>query len=84
MRGWRQSNGKLWPVNALTRVVAPITLGVDGDLLISQVDRSVDDGGGRITQLGLVRPDAFTPEPTATVAPSDGAGAWKELAKGAL
>lgn len=80
VQGWRQPSGALWPINTLTRVVAP-SIGVDGDLLISQVEYSVGDGG-QVTQLGLVRPDAFTPEPTATVKPAD--GAWKELAKGAL
>lgn len=83
VQGWKQPNGKLWPINAITRVRAPRLIGVDGDLLISQVEYSIGDGG-KVTQLSLVRPDAFTPEPSATVKPSDGSGAWKELAKGAL
>jgi prophage tail gpP-like protein len=76
VQGWRQSNGMLWPLNTLTRVRAPRLIGVDGDLLISQVEHTIGDGG-RVTQLSLVRPDAFTPEPAATVAPSD--GIWKEI-----
>lgn len=87
VRGWKQPNGKLWPVNAITRVQAPRLIGVDGDMRISQVDNLVDDRGGRITQLGIVRPDSLTPEPKAVVKdPSKGlgAGAWKELEKGAL
>ncbi len=80
VQGWRQPNGELWPINALCRVRAPHFIGVEGDLLISQVEYSVGDGGN-VTQISLVRPDAFTPEP-ATVKQSG--GAWKELAKGAL
>ena len=81
VQGWRQPSGALWTINTLTRVRAPRLVGVDGDLLISQVEFSVS-ASGRTTQLSLVRPDAFTPEPTATVRESG--GAWKELAKGAL
>ena len=80
VNGWRQPNGELWPVNAITRVQAPRMIEVDGDMLISQVEYSIGDGG-ELTQLSLVRPDAFTPEPQAVVS---GEGAWKELAKGAL
>jgi prophage tail gpP-like protein len=78
--GWKQPNGKLWPINTLTHVQAPRLIGVDGTMLISQVEHSIGDGG-QVTQISLVRPDAFTPEPAATVG---GTGAWKELAKGGL
>jgi prophage tail gpP-like protein len=81
--GWTQPDGQLWAPNTLARVRAPRMIGVDGELLISQVEYSIGDGG-QVTQLRLVRPDAFTPEPEATVKPSDGAGGWKELAGGAL
>jgi prophage tail gpP-like protein len=80
VQGWRQSNGTLWPVNQLAQVVAPKMIGVDGEMLISQVERTMD-GSGRVTQLHLVRPDAFLPQPQAAVS---GEGAWKELAKGAF
>lgn len=81
VQGWRQGNGVLWPVNALVRVTAPRMIGVSGDMLISQVEHSISNTDGRTTTLKLVRPDAFTPEPKATVS---GEGAWKEIAKGAL
>lgn len=64
--GWRQSNGKLWPLNAITRVKSP-TLGVDADMLISQADHMLGEASGETTTLRLVRPDAFTPEPRAKV-----------------
>ncbi len=66
VRGWTQPDGTLWPLNALTRVKAPRLIGVDGDMLISQVEFSIGDGG-EVTQLRLVRPDAFEPEPQAVV-----------------
>jgi prophage tail gpP-like protein len=80
VQGWRQPNGKLWRPNMLSWVQAPRMIGVDGDMLISQVEFSVGESG-TITQLHLVRPDAFTPEPQAAIV--GGEGAWKELAKGA-
>lgn len=78
VRGWEQPDGKLWPINTLCRVIAPRLVGVDGDMLISQVEYSIGDGG-QLTQLSLVRPDAFTPEPSATVKPATGSGGWKEF-----
>lgn len=78
VRGWLQPNGELWPLNALTRVVAPRTLRVDGDMLISQVEYTISESG-QFTQLRLVRPDAFEPEPTAV---TSGQGGWDELKGG--
>lgn len=77
--GWKQPDGELWPLNALTRVVAPKLVDVDGDMLITQIEHSIGDGG-RITQLSLVRPDAFTPEPKATVRARP--AGWPELRRG--
>lgn len=62
VHGWKQPGGVIWPLNALTRVHAPRLIGADGDMLISQVEHSIGDSG-QVTQLRLVRPDAFTPEP---------------------
>lgn len=75
--GWRQPSGELWAPNTLTRVHVP-SIGAVGDMLISKVDYAIGEGG-QLTQLRIVRPDAFTPEPFVRAA-----GAWKELAGGAL
>lgn len=72
VQGWRQPNQTLWPLNALVRVKAPRLMGVDGDMLISQVEYSYG-AGGQVTKMSLVRPDAFEPEPQARVS---GQGAW--------
>ncbi|MES2170563.1 MAG: hypothetical protein V4479_07555 [Actinomycetota bacterium] len=79
VQGWTQPNSTdLWPLNALALVVIS-RAGINGDMLISQVEYTTGEGG-TITQLHLVRPDAFEPEPqTAT---TGGTGAWNELAKG--
>jgi prophage tail gpP-like protein len=83
VQGWKQPSGALWPVNAIVPVKAPRLLGIDGDMLISQVDYTIDDRGGKLAVLRVVRPDAFTPEPQSQAVVS-GEGKWKELAKGAL
>lgn len=77
--GWKQPSGALWPVNARVPVRAT-AVGIEGDMLISSVEHLVNDTG-EVTQLRLVRPDAFTPEPKAVVAAAS--GVWKELAGGA-
>jgi prophage tail gpP-like protein len=90
VQGWRQSSqpgglagsrrGELWRPNMITYVRIP-SIGIDGDMLISQVDYAVDDAGGQVTMMRVIRPDAFTPEPKATVKTGDG-GLWKEIAGG--
>ncbi len=63
VRGWRElEGGFLWKPNRLVSVEIP-TLRVSGDWLIAgvQLARSVD--GGTTSELGLVRPDAYLPEP---------------------
>lgn len=82
VQGWRQSDGSLWPLGALS-LVRSRRAGIDGDLLISQVEHTIDAEGGRTTQISLVRPDAFTPEPVKATVKASGGG-WKELTKGGL
>jgi prophage tail gpP-like protein len=59
--GWRQADGDLWIPNARCPVTAP-ALTIQGEMLISQVEYSID-AGGEVATISLVRPDAFTPEP---------------------
>lgn len=77
--GWTQPGGGVWPVNALVRVRAP-GIGVDGELLIATAEHRIDRGG-EVTQLRLVRPDAFEPGPTAVVGKAS--GVWTEIKAGA-
>lgn len=80
VQGWTQGNGELWPVNALTQVRCPF-IGVDGEMLISEVTFSADEGRGTVTDLTLRRPEAFKPEPLVTK-DTEGPNAWKELKGG--
>lgn len=79
VQGWRQPDGKLWAPNTISHVKARRGLGIDGELLISQVEHSAGEGG-RLTQLRLVRPDAFTPEPQKATVSARGV-LWDELSR---
>lgn len=61
VQGWRQSNGALWKHNMLVRVVDPI-IGMDRDMLISEITYSLTDSG-TITTMVVGPPDSFEPEP---------------------
>lgn len=74
--GWTQSNYLLWPINKLVHVEAP-SIGVSGDLLISQVTYSLDIHSGATTQLELRGPKAFLPAPVI----GGENNYWKELIK---
>lgn len=66
VQGWTQADGTLWPVNARVPVRSPL-LGIDGELLITQVTHSLD-GSGTTTDLSLKQPDAYSAEPVVTQA----------------
>ncbi len=57
VEGWRSGGGQLWPINALVALRSP-TLGINREMLISEVSFSKGDGG-TLTTLSLVRPEAF-------------------------
>lgn len=61
IQGWRQSNGALWLPNMIVRVVDPL-IGMDRDLLISEIEYSLDESG-TFANLTVAPPDAFEPEP---------------------
>lgn len=60
--GWRQANGILWGVNQLVRVRSK-RLGVDSELLAASITHIDNDTTGPVTDLNLIRPDAYTPSP---------------------
>ncbi len=57
VQGWRQEDGKLWPLNGLVPVQIP-TLGIEATLLIVS-RRVVLDENGSTTELELARADAY-------------------------
>lgn len=62
VQGWKQQSGQLWPVNGIVQVKAP-RLGIDGPMLITEAQFGANDREGETTQLRLMRPDAYLPEP---------------------
>lgn len=79
VQGWTQGDGSLWPVNARVAIRSPL-LGIDGEMLITQVEYAVDDSAGTTTQLSLKRPDAYLPE---AVIPKDSTDhTWREIRNG--
>lgn len=76
VQDWVQASGVLWRPNETTKVTSP-RLGVDGDMLITQVRRMLDEGG-TFTELTLRDPSSFVPQP---FIPAN-ASVWKEVAHG--
>ncbi len=61
--GWRSTeDAPLWSPNTITDVQLP-SVDLAGDMVITTVDLSIDDSGGEIAMLRLMRPDAFAPGP---------------------
>jgi prophage tail gpP-like protein len=62
MRGWEIIPGQLWEPNALVPLKVP-SVQADGEVLITEVKYTLTASGGKLTELTLKRPDAFTPAP---------------------
>ena len=60
--GWRQPDGSLWEINRLATCTAPF-LHLDQDLLIVEVQHTIDDQIGRRTTLRLGSVEGYTPDP---------------------
>lgn len=60
--GWRNNKGNIWQINTLITLNAP-TCGVTGNYLIESTRFILDQEKGMITQLVLVLPDAYKPQP---------------------
>ncbi|MCU7281704.1 contractile injection system protein, VgrG/Pvc8 family [Pseudomonas peradeniyensis] len=61
IQGWRQSTGALWVPNMTVRVVDPL-IGIDRDMLISEIEYVLDDAG-TVANIVVGPPDGFDPEP---------------------
>jgi prophage tail gpP-like protein len=64
--GWKNSKEKLWQINTLVHVNAP-SCNVVGDFLIESTKFFLEEDRGMITQLTLVLPDAYKPQPDRNV-----------------
>lgn len=78
VQGWRQRDGTLWSPNRLVPIRSPM-LELDGTMLISSVTHSLDQSSGSVTELSLVRPDAYAPEPAIPAPGTGGTTRWREL-----
>ena len=58
VQGWTQSNGEVWPLNALVKVKDHF-LEIDKTMLIAAVNFIMDNESGTITRLTLVHPKTF-------------------------
>jgi prophage tail gpP-like protein len=59
VQGWRQTTGKLWQINTLVKLTAPV-VPEDTDYLIVSVEYSIDLNGGSVTTIELRQKDAYT------------------------
>jgi len=78
VQGWTQSNGEVWPLNALVQVKDKF-LGLNGEMLIAATSNTVDNDAGKITTLTLMDPKAFEFDPTRKTDKSIRTGAsWRD------
>lgn len=75
VQGWRQADGKLWAPNLICKTTSE-WCGIDDELLIDEVEYSIDDDG-TITRLHMVPPTSYLPQPK--IEKSKAVGLWKEL-----
>lgn len=77
--GWRQPDGSLWRCNQLVPCLIP-RMGLDRDLLVTEVEFSLQPGAGRVTKMVLTPPEALTPEPsTEGAGGGQGGGRWADV-----
>ncbi len=58
VQGWRQGNGRLWQPNSIVPVRSPM-LKLNENMLIVSTSFTVDDKNGHVTELTVVKPDAY-------------------------
>lgn len=81
VQGWSQSNGKPWPVNAVTRVKLPMFGLKSVDMLIASATYSASIDAGTTTRLELRRPDAYLPD-LSVRSGTQGNNYWPEIVRG--
>ena len=82
VQGWRHSGGALWTPGDVYTVMSP-TIPVARALVAESVVWSQDDTGGTVTDITLVPPETYTPEPGSADQPSSGRAAARRRSGGA-
>ena len=70
LAGWKNSSGSLWQINTQVNLDVP-SCGIKGNFLIETTKFMLEQDRGMITQLTLVLPDAYKPQPDRNVKDSD-------------
>ncbi|MES2615432.1 MAG: hypothetical protein V4591_08460 [Bdellovibrionota bacterium] len=71
LAGWKNSSGKIWQINTQVYLTAK-SVGVEGNFLIESTKFLLEPERGMITQLTLVLPDAYKPQPDRNSEQSNG------------
>lgn len=59
VQGWRQSDGSIWEINTLTNLLKHRRVGENEDMLISNIEYTLDLSGGTVCIMTLYSPEAF-------------------------
>jgi prophage tail gpP-like protein len=74
VQGYRPSSQlSIWPLGKTFSITAK-GIGLEAELLITQVKFDLSEGSGHTTTLSLTRPDAYLPEPVKEGQAKGGAG----------
>jgi len=69
VQGWTQSNGKVWPLNAMVQIKDKFLDIKNKELLIAALSFNIDSSSGTVTRMTIVDPktfDVLTPEKIST------------------
>lgn len=78
VQGWTQTNGQVWPLNAIVYVRDQF-LGVNSEFLISEVSFSLGEGSAEITAMTLVHPETYDTFPNSATNVIKTQASWRNL-----
>ncbi|WP_298702685.1 phage baseplate assembly protein [uncultured Variovorax sp.] len=59
VQGWRQSDGSIWEINTLTNLLKHRRVGENEDMLVSNIEYTLDLSGGTVCIMTLYSPEAY-------------------------
>lgn len=78
VQGWTQSNGRVWPLNAIIHVKDDF-FGINTNMLIAEITYKIDETTGTSTQLTLVDPKTFDLPPMGGQIRSMRTKSWRDV-----